>query len=123
LQARQAANSLEAWLKSDFARTLGDGHFSGVISRTTPAGFFVRRDSNGLEGFVNCKTLDGRFSFDPVTLRLVHTKNGRIFQLEQPVTVTFAGVDDERKQILFNLVAAPAADATSDTETDNTGDA
>jgi ribonuclease R len=123
LQARQAANSLEAWLKSDFARTLGDGHFSGVISRTTPAGFFVRLDSNGLEGFVNCKTLDGRFSFDPVTLRLVHTKNGRIFQLEQPVTVTFAGVDDERKQILFNLVAAPAADATSDTETDNTGDA
>jgi ribonuclease R len=103
LHARQAANSLENWLKSDFARTLGDGEFAGTISRTTPAGFFVRLDCNGLEGFVSCKTLDGKFSFDPVTLRLTHNKNGRIFQLEQPVTVSFAGVDDERKQILFEL--------------------
>ncbi|WP_150911654.1 ribonuclease R family protein [Marinobacter halotolerans] len=108
LQARQAANSLESWLRSDFARTLGEGHLTGTISRTTPAGFFVRLDCNGLEGFVSCKTLDGKFSFDPVTLRLVHNKNGRIFQLEQPVTVSFAGVDDERKQILFNLVEASA---------------
>jgi ribonuclease R len=108
LHARQAANSLESWLKSDFAKTLGDGEFAGVISRTIPAGFFVRLTSNGLEGFVNCKTLDGKFSFDPVTLRLVHNKNGRIFQLEQALTVTFAGVDDERKQILFNLVENPA---------------
>ena len=80
---------------------------TGVISRTTPAGFFVRLDANGLEGFVSCKTLEGKFSFDPVTLRLVHNKNGRTFQLEQPVTVTFSGVDDERKQIQFNLVDAP----------------
>jgi ribonuclease R len=108
LHARQAANSLESWLKSDFARTLGEGEFTGAISRTTPAGFFVRLSSNGLEGFVSCKTLDGKFSFDPVTLRLVHNKNGRMFQLEQPVTVTFAGVDDERKQILFKLVENPA---------------
>jgi ribonuclease R len=107
LHARQAANSLENWLKSDFARTLGDGELSGLISRTTPAGFFVRLDSNGLEGFVSCKTLDGKFSFDPVTLRLVHNKNGRIFQLEQPVTVTFTGVDEERKQIVFDLVEKP----------------
>ncbi len=86
---------------------------TGVISRTTPAGFFVRLDDNGLEGFVSCKTLDGKYSFDPVTLRLIHNKNGRIFQLEQPVTVTFADVDDERKQINFRLVAdavdAPAS--------------
>ena len=57
---------------------------------------------------MSCKTLEGKFSFDPVTLRLVHNKNGRTFQLEQPVTVTFSGVDNERKQIQFNLVDAPA---------------
>jgi len=107
IRARQAANSLENWLKSDFAKTLGEDSMTGVISRTTPAGFFVRLDANGLEGFVSCKTLEGKFSFDPVTLRLVHNKNGRTFQLEQPVTVTFSGVDDERKQIQFNLVDAP----------------
>ncbi|WP_341581034.1 VacB/RNase II family 3'-5' exoribonuclease [Marinobacter metalliresistant] len=106
IRARQAANSLEAWLKSDFAKTLGDEPMAGVISRTVPAGFFVRLDANGLEGFVSCKDLEGKYGFDPVTLRLIHNKNGRIFQLEQPVTVSFSGVDEERRQINFKLVAA-----------------
>jgi ribonuclease R len=106
IRARQAANSLESWLKSDFAKTLGEEPMAGVISRTVPAGFFVRLDANGLEGFVSCKDLDGKYSFDPVTMRLIHNKNGRIFQLEQPVTVSFAGVDDERRQINFKLVEA-----------------
>ncbi|MBZ2169418.1 ribonuclease R family protein [Marinobacter sp. F4216] len=106
IRARQAANSLEAWLKSDFAKTLGDEALPGIISRTIPAGFFVRLDTNGLEGFVSCKDLDGKYGFDPVTLRLVHNKNGRIFQLEQTVTVRFASVDEEKRQISFQLVSA-----------------
>ena len=106
IRARQAANSLEAWLKSDYAKNLGDEPMEGTINRTTPAGFFVRLDSNGLEGFVSCKDLDGKFRFDPVTLRLEHTKNGRIFQLEQRVTVSFTGVDEERRQINFKLLDA-----------------
>ena len=116
IRARQAANSLESWLKSDFAKTLGDDPMGGVISRTVPAGFFVRLDANGLEGFVSCRTLDGKYSFDPVTLRLIHNKNGRIFQLEQPVTVTFADVDEERKQINFKLVSADEIVAGKDAE-------
>ena len=110
IKARQAANSLETWLRSDFAKTLGDEPMDGVISRTIPAGFFVRLDSNGLEGFVSCKTLNGKYSFDPVTLRLIHNKNGRIFQLEQAVKVSYAGVEEERRQINFKLVEANAVD-------------
>jgi ribonuclease R len=106
IRARQAANSLENWLKSDFAKTLGDEPMEGTISRTVPAGFFVRLNTNGLEGYVSCRDLDGKYSFDPVTLRLIHNKNGRIFQLEQRATVTFAGVDEERRQINFKLVEA-----------------
>ncbi len=106
LRARQAANALETWLKSDYAKSLTPKPMAGTISRTLPSGFFVRLDSNGLEGFVSCKDLDGKYSFDPVTLRLIHNKNGRIFQLEQRVTVTFAGVDEERRQIHFRLVEA-----------------
>ncbi|MBW7471587.1 ribonuclease R family protein [Marinobacter sp. F4218] len=112
IRARQAANSLEAWLKSDFARTLGDETLNGIISRTVPAGFFVRLDANGLEGFVSCKDLDGKYGFDPVTLRLIHNKNGRIFQIEQSVKVRFAGVDEERRQINFELVEAEEIQAT-----------
>ncbi len=106
IKARQAANSLENWLKCDFAKQLGDQPMAGNISRTIPAGFFVRLECNGLEGFVSCKLLNGKYSFDPVALRLIHNKNGRIFQLEQAVNVTFESVDDERKQIHFKLVEA-----------------
>lgn len=103
-KARQAANSLETWLKSDFAKTLSEEPMDGIISRTIPAGFFVRLEANGLEGFISCKDLNGKYSFDPVTLRLTHNKNGRIFQLDQAVKVSFSGVDDERRQINFKLV-------------------
>ncbi|MBS8239857.1 VacB/RNase II family 3'-5' exoribonuclease [Marinobacter lipolyticus] len=121
IRARQAANSLENWLKSDFAKTLGTEPMTGVISRTVPAGFFVRLDANGLEGFVSCRTLEGKYGFDPVTLRLIHNKNGRIFQLEQPVTVTFADVDEERRQINFKLVSAEEVAATKGTDSEKAG--
>ncbi len=111
IHARQASNSLESWLKSDYARQLGDEVYSGVISRTVPAGFFVRLDTNGLEGYVSCKTLSGKFSFDPVTLRLEATKGARTFQLDQPVNVKLDGIDEERRQINFKLI-----DLTSESE-------
>lgn len=109
IRARQAANSLENWLRCDYARQLPDEPMAGIISRTIPAGFFVRLDANGLEGYVSCKSFAGKYSFDPITLRL----NGkqRHFQVEQRVTVRPDGVDGERKQILFRLVE-PTADAT-----------
>ena len=84
---------------------------TGVISRTVPAGFFVRLDSNGLEGFVSCRTLSGKYSFDPVTLRLESTKGARYFQLDQPVTVILSGVEEERRQINFKLVQDETAAA------------
>ncbi|MGM0768452.1 MAG: ribonuclease R family protein [Pseudomonadota bacterium] len=121
IRARQAANNLESWLKSDFAKSLGEDPMTGVISRTVPAGFFVRLDANGLEGFVSCRTLEGKYSFDPVTLRLIHNKNGRIFQLEQAVTVTFADVDEERKQINFKLVSAEEITTGKGTDTETAG--
>lgn len=118
IRARQAANALEAWLKSDYAKSLTEEAMAGTISRTMPSGFFVRLDSNGLEGFVNCKDLDGKYSFDPVTLRLIHNKNGRIFQLDQRVEVCFSGVDDERRQINFKLMNAESIPATGDNGND-----
>ncbi len=77
-----------------------------------------------MEGFVSCKDLDGKYSFDPVTLRLIHNKNGRIFQLEQPVTVSFSGVDEERRQINFKLVEAqeiPTGTGSDDRLKNHTG--
>lgn len=112
IRARQASGSLENWLKSDYAQQLEEGaSFTGVITRTVPAGFFVRLDANGLEGFVNCKTLSGKYSFDPVTLRLEATKGARTFQLDQVVTVKISGVEEERRQINLELVSDTAEKA------------
>ncbi|MGC8119532.1 ribonuclease R family protein [Marinobacter sp. VGCF2001] len=116
IRARMAANTLETWLKSDYAKGLSAEPMEGTISRTVPSGFFVRLDCNGLEGFVSCKSLDGKFSFDPVTLRLVHNKNGRVFQLDQRVTVRFANVDEERRQINFELIEAEEIGAAAGNE-------
>ena len=73
----------------------------------------MRLEANGLEGFVSCKDLNGKYSFDPVTLRLVHNKNGRIFQLNQAVKVSFSGVEEERRQINFKLVEAEEIPVTA----------
>lgn len=115
IRARQAAGSLETWLKSDFARQLGEEPMDGVIIRTLPAGFYVRLNDNGLEGFISCRTLPGKYSFDHITLRLESTKGARTFQLEQAVTVTLADVDEERRQINFRLVEGPAAESQAGT--------
>ncbi|MCH8498397.1 MAG: VacB/RNase II family 3'-5' exoribonuclease [Marinobacter sp.] len=103
LLARQAANSLEQWLRCDYAVTLDKTSVRpGVISRTTSAGFFVQLLESGLEGFVSSKSLGEKYSFDPVTLQL--KSKTATYQLEQPVAVRLEGVDQERRQINFNLV-------------------
>lgn len=113
--ARQAANTLEQWLKSQYAPQLGTERKTGHISRTTPAGFYVRLDDNGLEGFVSTREMEGKFRFDPITLRLVG--NERAFQLEEPATVVFNGVDEERRQIKFKLAPATNEPVSEDSET------
>ncbi|WP_148864657.1 ribonuclease R family protein [Marinobacter fonticola] len=102
LNARKAAGSLEQWLKCLYAPQLGKDVHSGVISRATSSGFYVRLDSNGIEGFVSTKDMKGKYSFDPVTLSL-SGPNDRVFLLDQPVHVTLAGIDNDRRQILFTL--------------------
>lgn len=107
IDARRAANSLEQWLKCLYAPQLGDQPMTGIISRSTASGFFVKLDSNGIEGFVSTKDMPGKYSFDPITLTL--TGPEQMFILDQPVTVTFAGVDDARKQIQFSMAAPQSA--------------
>ncbi|BES73748.1 ribonuclease R [Marinobacter nanhaiticus D15-8W] len=109
INARKAANSLEQWLKCQYAPQLGKEAQSGTISRVTSSGFYVRLDTNGIEGFVSTKDMEGKYSFDPVTLSL-SGPNDRTFLLDQSVRVALAGVDKERRQILFTLVEdAPSA--------------
>lgn len=102
IRLRRVVNETEQWLKCQFAPSLGKASLSGQIVRIASAGFHVRLEDNGLEGFVTMKDLEGKYSFDPVRLTL--TRKKRQFQLDQMVQVTFKEVDQERRQIHFRLV-------------------
>jgi len=62
----------------------------------------VRLNETGLVGFVAARDLPEKYSFDPVTHTL--TSHSRQFRLEQSVRVRFKDVDQERRQIRFDLL-------------------
>ncbi len=101
-QLRQAVNEMEQSLKCQFAPSLGSEPMKGQIVQVNAGGFQVRLDDTGLVGFVSARDMEGKFSFDPVTHRLSNAE--QTFQLEQTVKVRFREVDQERRQIRFDLV-------------------
>ncbi|MEQ6885600.1 VacB/RNase II family 3'-5' exoribonuclease [Salicola sp. Rm-C-2C1-2] len=103
-QLRQAVNEMENSLKCQFAPSLGEEPLEGSIVQVNAGGFQVKLDDTGLVGFVAARDLPEKFSFDPVTHTI--TSDQRRFRLDQPVTVRFKEVDEERRQIRFNLVDA-----------------
>ena len=101
-QVRMAASEVEQWLKCQYMAPRSGEQFAATITRTLPAGFIVRLDDTGVEGLVSVKEMDGKFSYDPVTLSL--SSESRRFLPEQPVTVKLADVDMARRQMRFALV-------------------
>lgn len=103
-QLRQAVNEMENSLKCQFAPSLGEEPLQGAIVQVNAGGFLVKLEETGLVGFVAARDLPEKFSFDPVTHTIASDQ--RRFRLDQPVTVRFKEVDQERRQIRFNLVDA-----------------
>ena len=125
----------------DKLKAEGRSQFTGTVSHITSSGFTVKLDDNGLEGLVDLRPEEEKFSFDKWTMSLTSTT--RRFQLLQSVEVTFVGAPAEGDFLaLFSLVegcglkppkepkpeddaAAPSAeteakiDAPADTETDS----
>lgn len=103
-QLRQAVNEMENSLKCQFAPSLGNEPLEGVIVQVNAGGFLVKLEETGLVGFVASRDLPEKFSFDPVTHTIASDQ--RRFRLDQAVTVRFKEVDQERRQIRFDLVDA-----------------
>ncbi len=103
-QLRQAVNEMENSLKCQFAPSLGDEALEGSIVQVNAGGFLVKLEETGLVGFVAARDLPEKFSFDPVTHTIASDQ--RRFRLDQAVTVRFKEVDQERRQIRFDLVDA-----------------
>ena len=104
---RGATREAERWLAGNYLRRLtsgGDMRFAARIIHINSSGFTVRLEDNGLEGFVDLRKDPEKFSYDKWTASLTSTT--RRFQLEQPVSLAFTGVDTQNQhQALFTPVA------------------
>ena len=87
----------------DKLKAEGRSQFTGTVSHITSSGFTVKLDDNGLEGLVDLRPEEEKFSFDKWTMSLTSTT--RRFQLLQSVEVTFVGAPAEGDFLaLFSLV-------------------
>ena len=98
---RQAVNETEQWLKCRYMADQIGALGRGQIVHVNGAGFQVRLENTGVEGFVHLGEEEEKFSFDPVYL--TQTSATRRYMLDQTVTVEVAGVDWERRQVKFRL--------------------
>ena len=110
---RRAQQEAEQWLKCQYLLPLQGQQATGTIVQINSRGFTVQLDDNGIEGVVETRALDEKFSFDPMRLRLRSAT--RSFQLLQPVTVVIENVDCRRRQIrLLPVASAPATTAVAE---------
>ena len=81
----------------------GQTRFTGTVSHITSSGFTVKLTDTGLEGLVDLRPDDEKFSFDKWTMSLTSTT--RRFELLQSVEVDFAGAPAAQDYLaLFTLV-------------------
>jgi ribonuclease R len=81
----------------------GRSHFSGKVNHITSSGFSVKLDDNGLEGLVDLRPEEEKFSFDKWTMSLTSTT--RRFELLQTVEVEFIDAPADGDYLaLFALV-------------------
>ena len=143
-RSREAVSAADRRLTSRYLNKLkaeGRSRFSGKVNHITSSGFTVKLDDNGLEGLVDLRPEEEKFSFDKWTMSLTSTT--RRFELLQTVEVEFIDAPADGDYLaLFALVegcglkppketkldedsAAPSAeteastDANAQTETDS----
>jgi len=115
LRARRAVNEMEQWLKCQFVEPMKEQSFEASVVRMTSAGFQVRLNENGIEGFVSTKAMPVKYSFDPNLMTLTSKSKDR-FQLDQSVNVVLDSIDWKRKQIQFKIAAKAESSESPQTE-------
>ena len=105
-RGREAVNAADRRLTANYLNKLkqaGQTRFTGTVSHITSSGFTVKLTDTGLEGLVDLRPDDEKFSFDKWTMSLTSTT--RRFELLQSVEVDFAGAPAEQDYLAqFTLV-------------------
>jgi len=99
--SRQARYQMEQWLKCQFMQPLIGQTFMGTISQINSNGFTVRLDDHLIEGFVETRLLQQKYSFDPMRLRL--TSKSQTIELNQAIEVVVKEVDSNARSIRYTL--------------------
>jgi len=101
-KGRQAKNELERCLHCQYLLNQKGQIKQGKVTQVNSHGFTVRLHETGIEGFVETRQLEGKYSFDPITLTLTH--KDRKIQLDQEVTVQIDQINCEQRSINYQLV-------------------
>ena len=105
-RSREAVSAADRRLTSRYLNRLkaeGRSRFNGKVNHITSSGFTVKLDDNGLEGLVDLRPEEEKFSFDKWTMSLTSTT--RRFELLQPVEVEFIDAPADGDYLaLFALV-------------------
>ncbi|MCP5326550.1 MAG: VacB/RNase II family 3'-5' exoribonuclease [Oceanospirillaceae bacterium] len=101
LIARQANNLVESWFKCEVLQHKSGETLLGKIVGVNPSGIIVQLDASGIEGMVDLRKTEPRFSFDPLYMTLANEQQA--FCLEQEVNVRVSQVDINQRKINFEL--------------------
>lgn len=101
--SRSATLEADRWLASKYLQKQDSDPSNPMVAtiiHVNSAGFHIRLDDCGLEGFVDLRKDAEKFSYDKWTASLTSTT--RRFALQQSVNLTFVGIDkDDQYQALF----------------------
>lgn len=112
--AAEAESELVSWKKARFMQDHVGETFDGTITGVAPFGLFVEIEPYFVEGMVHVSKL-GReyFLFDEAGFAMVGQGSGIAFRIGDRVRVKVSRVDDSRRQVDFELDAAPRRPDTS----------
>ncbi len=100
-RVRTTQNELEQWLKCEYMTRDTAVHWARV-HRVFAAGVQVRLEETGIEGTVEVRELNGKFSFNNDHMTLIGEKLS--FSLDQRIQVKLKEVNWQRRQVYFSLV-------------------
>lgn len=119
---RQAVNTAQNWLTCNFLNKLaagGENQFDASVVHINTSGFTVRLDKNGLEGVIDLRSHNDKFSFDKWEMSL-KSKNAR-FALGQQIRVEYQPAEKPRgTQAAFSILASSSVTASDSGATDDT---
>lgn len=110
-RADEASRDVTAWLKCEYMKQFIGEEMLGRISGLTSFGAFVTLNDVYVDGLIHISELgQDYFEFDEASYCLRGRASGKIYRLNDEITVQIAGVDSDLRRVDFAL---PAANKTS----------